>query len=317
MTRTSLQIALVYTAIADFLDQGLSNEDLAEFDVEETIVSIETGLRALGHRTVRIGNLFHLTRALADGDHRSWDLVFNIAEGQHGSAREAQVPALLEAYRITYTFSDAKTLSIVHDKALTKVMLRHNGVRTAAWTTVSPNEDFSAGLDEQGWCQRLGLDTLPELFVKPNSEGSSKGIDEFSHATSAVAANEAVRRLQARFPDQDVLVETYLDGRELTVSILGTGAAATVIGVLECVWQPGNKLQHGSYHAKMETYEGELWSERVVFAEKDPEVAAAAELALRAWRALGCRDGGRVDTRSRGWREQAVPHITEVRPHVR
>jgi D-alanine-D-alanine ligase-like ATP-grasp enzyme len=317
MTKASLRIALVYTAVADFIDQGLSVEDLAEFDVEETLVSIETSLQTIGHHTLRVGNLFHLTSALADGAHHSWDLVFNIAEGQHGSAREAQVPALLEGYKIPCTFSDAKTLAVVHDKALTKIVLRHHGIQTAAWTTVSPSEDFSVGLDEQAWCERLGLGkarAFPELFVKPNSEGSSKGIDELSHATSAAAANDAVRRLQTRFPDQDALIETYLNGRELTVSIVGTGAAAEVIGVLELLWLPSVKTgRYGSYHAKMIAVEGELWTEKVVFPENDAEVAAAADLALRAWRALGCRDAGRVDTRSRGWGALAVPHVTEVR----
>ena len=99
-----MRIGLTYDLRADYLALGYCEEETAEFDRDETVQAIEASIRRLGHTTERIGNVFRLTEALARGDR--WDLVFNIAEGMRGFGREAQVPALLDAYGIPYTFSD-------------------------------------------------------------------------------------------------------------------------------------------------------------------------------------------------------------------
>src|SRR5262245_29775219 len=80
-----------------------SPEDLAEFDRPDTIEAIEGALSELGHRPERVGGVRSLVQRLAAG--ARWDLVFNIAEGRFGVGREAQVPALLDAWQIEYTFS--------------------------------------------------------------------------------------------------------------------------------------------------------------------------------------------------------------------
>ena len=59
-----------------------------------------------------------------------WDAVFNICEGLKGVAREAQVPALLEAYDVPYVFSDPLTLALSLDKAMAKRVVRDCGVPT-------------------------------------------------------------------------------------------------------------------------------------------------------------------------------------------
>ena len=82
-------------AVGD-LALGYTEEETAEFDREETVQAIESALQRLGHTTDRIGNVRQLIKRLAQAE--SWDLVFNIAEGMYGIGREAQVPALLDAY---------------------------------------------------------------------------------------------------------------------------------------------------------------------------------------------------------------------------
>jgi D-alanine-D-alanine ligase len=80
----------------------------------------------MGFETEKIGNIRHLTKALAKG--RSWDMVFNICEGVSGFGREAQVPALLDAWDIPYVFSDPLIMSLTLHKAMTKIVVRYAGV---------------------------------------------------------------------------------------------------------------------------------------------------------------------------------------------
>src|ERR1700748_1829302 len=103
-----MRIGVTYDLRADYLAQGMSEEDSAEFDAEITIASICDALSGLGHEPVRIGHIRARTAALAKGER--CDAVFNICEGLKGYAREAQVPALLEAYAIPCVFSDPLTL---------------------------------------------------------------------------------------------------------------------------------------------------------------------------------------------------------------
>src|SRR3546814_12143069 len=82
-----------------------------------------------------------LAARLVAGDR--WDLVFNIAEGMHGIAREAQVPALLDAWAIPYTFSDPMVLALTLDKGMTKRVVRDAGVTTPAFAVVVGEEGLA------------------------------------------------------------------------------------------------------------------------------------------------------------------------------
>ena len=124
-----LTIGLTYDLRSEYLAEGFSEEETAEFDRDDTVAAIEAALQALGHRTERIGHGRSLAAALVAG--RRWDLVFNIAEGLYGIGREAQVPALLDMYRIAYTFSDPLVMSLTLHKGMTKRVIRDAGVPTA------------------------------------------------------------------------------------------------------------------------------------------------------------------------------------------
>ena len=110
----TMTIGLTYDLRSEYLAEGFSEEETAEFDRDDTVTAIETTIRSLGYQTERIGHGRQLAAALAAG--RRWDLVFNIAEGLHGIGREAQVPALLDMYRIPYTFSDPLVMSLTLHK---------------------------------------------------------------------------------------------------------------------------------------------------------------------------------------------------------
>ncbi len=271
----SLLVGFTYDLKDDHLELGASAEDVAELDSPETIDAIEAALSALDCRVERIGHVRNLVALLAAG--RRWDLVFNFAEGLRGFGREAQVPALLDAYDIPYTFSDALTSALTLHKGLTKRVLRDLGLPTPDFALVTTAAEAEAV-------------TLPfPLFVKPVAEGSSKGVHGHSRVTSHSELLRVCADLIERFR-QPALVETFLPGRELTVGIVGTGQRAEALGVLETAFRDPD-----SAYALAAKQAFEPWVHYRLADE--PLAFDSVGLALRAWHGLGCRDGGRVDLR--------------------
>ena len=157
-----MRIGLTYDLRNDYLAAGYSDQETAEFDRPDTIDAIQSALNDLGHQTDRIGHGQRLVSRLAAGDR--WDMVFNIAEGLRGNARESQVPAILDLYAIPYTFSDPLVLAVTLHKDVTKTVVRQAGIPTPDFALVKRLADLD----------NVSL-PLP-LFVKPVAEGTSKGI---------------------------------------------------------------------------------------------------------------------------------------------
>lgn len=289
-----MNIGLTYDLRSEYLEAGYSEEETAEFDRASTIDAIDDALRALGHETDRIGNAWRLVERLAGGDR--WDLVFNIAEGLRGTAREAQIPAILDVYDIPYTFSDPLVLAIGLDKGISKLAVREGGVPTPEFAVVRNAADLKS------------IDLPLPLFAKPLAEGTGKGITAASKITRREDAWPVCEDLLRRF-SQGVLLESFLPGREMTVGLVGTGDDARVLGTLEIVLRDEAEPDVYSYVNKERCEE--LVEYRLACPESDPEVARAETLALKAWRVLGCRDGGRVDLRSDAAGE---PNFLEVNP---
>lgn len=286
-----MRVGFTYDLRSDWLAEGYSLEETAEFDSEKTVAALEEAIARCGFTVERIGGVKALAAALTAG--RRWDFVFNIAEGMHGYGREAQVPALLDAWRIPYTFSEPLALSTTLHKGVTKALLRDAGVTTTASATI-------AHLDE---LDRL---TLPwPRFLKPVAEGTSKGVGAFSLVRDEGAQRETAAMLLSRF-SQPVLVEPFLSGREFTVGVLGTGRHAEALGVREVVFHEGASAPAYTHDAKIAFVDSVEYR-----TPDDDEAQRAVRLALDAWRALGCRDAGRVDVRSDG---EGVPHVIEVNP---
>lgn len=286
-----LNVGFTYDLRDDYLLEGYSEEETAEFDSEITIVSVEKTLRSLGYEVERIGKVSTLIKKLSEG--KRWDIVFNIAEGLYGIGREAQVPAILDSYKIPYVFSDPLVLSLTLHKGMTKRVVRDYGVPTADFFVVDTIEDIS-------------LVNLPyPLFAKPVAEGTGKGIDNRSKIMNKEDLFRICSDLINRF-NQPVIVETYLPGREFTVGIVGTGKDARVIGVMEIVITVRAKEQTYSYHTK------ENWRGIVEYPMATGDVESrCSEVALAAWRCIGCRDGGRVDLKMD---EKGIPNFIEVNP---
>lgn len=289
-----MRIGLTYDLRAEYLAAGYGEEETAEFDRGETIDGLERAVRALGHDAVRIGHARQLIAQLAAG--QRWDLVLNIAEGMYGLGREAQVPAILDVYQIPYTFSEPLVTALCLHKGLTKLVVQAAGLPTPRFALV----------ERPGGAQ--GVDLPLPLFAKPVAEGTGKGIGPTSKITERGALGQVCDELLAKYR-QPVLVETFLPGREMTVGILGTGDEARVLGTMEVLLGPKAEPDVYSYANKERSEE--LVDYRRGDPQADAEVRRAEEVALGAWRALGCRDGGRIDLRSDA---QGEPNFLEVNP---
>ena len=284
-----LRIGLTYDLRDDYLKEGYGLEETAEFDLPDTIEAIEKVILDNGYQADRIGNIKSLTRRLAEGSR--WDLVFNIAEGMNGFGREAQVPALLEAYNISYTFSDPLGHAISLHKGITKQILRDVGIPTPDFVVVNNKNDID----------KINL-PFP-LFAKPVAEGTGKGITALSKITTRKNLQKACNNLLKTFK-QPALVETYLPGREFTVGILGTGEDAKALGAMEVILKP--KAEKNAYSYENKEHYDKLVEYVLV---NDDEAKKAMEISLMAWRALDLKDAGRIDLRSNAY---GVPHFMEV-----
>ena len=285
-----MRVALVYDLRDDYRALGFSEEAVAEFDSVETIDALAGALRTLGCETVRVGRGQALAARLAAGER--YDLVFSIAEGVKGRSREAQVPALCELFDQPYLFSDVLTMAVSLDKAVTKRLVRDAGVPTPAFAVAE------SATDAAGW------DAYP-AFVKPLADGTGKGCEAGSLAKNAQELQAAVTRVIERF-HQPALVERYLSGREFTVGIVGNGANARVLGVCEILLNAAAEANIYSLLNK------ERCEDLVTYVPADDaEARLAGTRALQAYKALECRDAGRIDFRSDASGE---PYFLEANP---
>ena len=214
-------------------------EDEAEFDAPETIQAIAAAIAEAGHDVSILEADADLPRRLMDSRP---DIVFNIAEGQRGRGREAQVPAILSYLGIPYTGSDEVALSVVMDKYMTNRLLGTYGVNSPS------SELLEAGFSARNLTM-LGKTEYPYI-VKPNAEGSSKGISDLSVTWNRDELDAAIELSQADGP-KDMLVERYISGREITVGILGNGAQRQIFKPMEVVFNDPQR-QIYSYDVKQD-----------------------------------------------------------------
>lgn len=184
---------------------GISPDHWDDLDSEETIQAISSALEADGHRVTFLeGNvtLYDNLRKVKP------DICFNICEGHFGDGREAQVPAMLEMLRVPYTGSQVLTLALALDKPMTKRVLAYHGLPTPPFQTFER-------LDEP-----LDPDLQFPLFVKPSREGTGMGVSAESIVRDEGQLRTQLRRIFERY-DEAALVERFIEGREVTVGVIG------------------------------------------------------------------------------------------------
>ena len=255
-------------------------DDNVEYDREETVQAILDSLRSVGHKPF----FLEADASLLDSVRKTKpEFCFNISEGLRGDARESHIPAILEMLGIPYSGSRILANAISLEKVIAKRIWRDRGLPTVPFQLFNDSE------------APLRSTLRFPLFVKPVREGSGKGVAPTSIVQNEEELRREVRRIVGDY-HQPALVESFLPGREFTVGVLGTGREATVLGTLEIVLLGAAEPDAYSYVNKEKCEE--LVEYRPVRADQDEEVRRAEQVVLDAWRALGCRDGGRLDVRS-------------------
>jgi D-alanine-D-alanine ligase len=269
-----------------------------EFDSPETIAALADTVRSLGHDVELLGDGEPMLRKLLDGPRP--ELVFNIAEGLGVSrTRESRVPAVLEMLGIPYTGSDPLTLAATLDKECAKRLVDHAGIATPGWVLV---EDGNLEAVEE----RLGRLAWP-LFVKPNYEGSSKGVLRSGLVRNRTELEATIARLAPVY-HQPLLVEEFIEGEELTVGVVGN-RPPEVLGIMRIVpKRPSDGPFVYGIEVKREWEENLEYESPAKILPRDSEAVHRATLAC--WRTLGCRDVARFDFRLRA----GVPYFLEVNP---
>lgn len=226
-------------------------------------------------------------QSLAELEAARFDRVFIALHGRGGE--DGTIQGVLETLRVPYTGSGVQASAIAIDKHTTKQIWLQSGIPTPA---------YRIGHAETDW-MRLVAELGDQLIVKPSREGSTIGITKVTrhdHNELAAAFEDAVRY------DTDVLIEQLVVGRELTCAILGDGAAAEALPLIE-IRAPGDNYDfHHKYFSDDTKY--------LCPAPLDAATAArVSELCLRAYRALGARGWGRVDVMLRA---DGAPFLLEL-----
>jgi D-alanine--D-alanine ligase len=271
--RASLRVGLAFNMKR--IESHAGDDREAEYDAPETIHAITAAIESHGHVVIPLEATPDFPRALTASN---VDVVFNIAEGMAGRSREAQVPSLCELLGVPYTGSDSATLSICLDKGLAKRLLVD--VDTPAFQVLVTGREKLRSL------------RYP-VIVKPNQEGTSKGITDKSVCDGEARLREVARELIDRY-GQPALVEEYVFGRELTVGLLGE-RRPRVLPPMEVVFLAQGDRPVYDYECKQD------WQRHVRYecpARLTRDELRAVERACRTtFMTLGCRDVARVDLR--------------------
>ncbi len=293
-----MKIALAYNLKKK--DETKPPDYFSEFDSEDTINAIISALRVKGHTVETVEaespDLFSYFKK------NPVDIVFNIAEGKYSKFRESEIPAILDYLNIPYTGSNTLSLALALNKAFTKRMLQAEGIPTPRFQIFITGEE------------QLSSDLKFPIIVKPNREGSAKGINISSVVYTKEALFDKLKETINKYK-QEALAEEFIEGKELTVGILENGKT-TILPVLEIDFSSCQKSGEYFYSWKMKEYQGNvelgLMPTFHCPARLDKYTEELIkETALKTHRAIGCFGISRTDIRLS---KDNVPYVLEINP---
>jgi D-alanine-D-alanine ligase len=306
--------------------EGMSEDQWDDLDSPKTIDSIVAALQSGGHEAQFFeANILPPHNLIERLEAYQPDVCFNIAEGHFGNGREAQIPAVLEMLRLPYTGSQVLTLALALDKPLTKRVLLYHGLPTPEFQ-VFESADDPIDADLLGPNGELCF----PLFVKPSREGTSMGVSTESVVRTVAELRDQVGR-QIQLYNQPILVEHYIEGREVTVGMVGNMPPTAARRLSEhSVVQPvpdslamlaplevdldAYQYAEGIYTNQLKT---ELTAETFQYlcpAPLSPELEQELYmLAAAVFRVTDCKDVARVDFRL-DRHNHDKPYILEINP---
>ncbi|NIA55387.1 D-alanine--D-alanine ligase [Massilia sp. TW-1] len=255
---------------------------------EISLISGSGVLQALRSKGIDAHPFDPAARSLAELAAEKFDRVFIALHGRYGE--DGTLQGALELLGIPYTGSGVMASSVGMDKVTTKIVWLAAGVPTPTYVTIAAD----AAVDADAIVAELGL----PLIVKPPLEGSTIGITKVTDAAGLQAAVDLARQY-----DKVVLVEQFIQGREFSVPVLGTGPTARALPIVEIVAPEGNYDYQNKYFTDDTQYHCP--------APLDAETTAAIQAhVVNAYRALGCEGWSRIDVLLRD--TDNAPFLLEV-----
>ena len=255
---------------------------------EISLISGSGVLQALQSKGIDAHAFDPAERSLAELAAEKFDRVFIALHGRYGE--DGTLQGALELLGIPYTGSGVMTSSVGMDKVTTKIVWLAAGVPTPRYVTIAAG----ANVDADAIVAELGL----PLIVKPPLEGSTIGITKVLDAAGLQAAVDLARQY-----DKVVLVEQFIQGREFSVPVLGSGPTARALPIVEIVAPEGNYDYQNKYFTDDTKYHCP--------ASLDAATTAAIQAhVVNAYRALGCEGWSRIDVLLRA--SDNAPFLLEV-----
>ncbi len=276
-----------------------NNEENAEFLSKEDILRVEKAIKELGYKVALVEVSGKVDEIIEKIKLSEPDLIFNLAEGSVGESREAFYPSLFENLGIPYTGSSSSLLFLNLDKHLTKELLKSYGVRVP-----------------KGFLVKNSLYPIKNnlsypVIIKPNYEGSSKGITQDSIAVDQEDCHKKVNELIKKYPS-GVIVEEFIEGRELTVPMLESYPDIT-LGIVENTFDT-EKLNYKyniyDYSVKRGEYKNFVKSSIPTNLSKDLEEKIIKE-SKSIFKLMNYNDWARADIRLS---KDNIPYFIEVNP---
>jgi D-alanine-D-alanine ligase len=263
--------------------QELKSEDW------ETEAHVLDALNQLGHEVRMAGVYDSPDPILNEAKNHPPDVVFNMTElFNERSTYDRNVAGLLEMLDLRYTGTGPTGLTLCKNKGMAKEILAYHRIRFPDFTIVPPGSAIRRP-------KRLSF----PLFIKPLNEEASYGISRDSFVESDEAFEERVRFIHERM-NQEALVEEYIEGRELYVSILGN-KRLQVFPLREVIFEqvPEGQPRFSTFKAKWDENYRKRWGIQNIFAQGLPNGMAEriARVCRKVYRVLRIRGYGRIDLR--------------------
>jgi len=279
--------------ITVLMDAGCIPADDPEFakttpPLTTTEYHVVHALRNLGHPVSILGVHERVDTIVAPLLENRPDLIFNLTECFRGNRRlDKNIAGLLELLDMPYTGTGPAGLMLCRHKGLCKQLLSLHKIRVPGFATLEP-----------GRAVRISKALRYPVVVKPAYEDGSVGISNLSLVRNEAGLLERVRMVHERL-NQPAVVEEYVEGRELYVSLLGN-KRLTVLPPRELFL--GGDEQNGpvlaTYRVKWDQKYQEKWNIRFGMAELDEAVMAGiARICKKVYRVMQLQDYGRIDLR--------------------
>lgn len=269
-------IGIAYDTKEDYSLNG--DASFFDFSTLAEVSNLKKAIESCGHKVLLLGSYKRITSLIAQNEMADIDIVFNMCEGIGSRNREGLLPALMEANGIPYTGTDTYGLCLSLNKIHSKIIAEYLKINTPRYFVIEKNRKIIPDVNIQ----------FP-LVVKPAYEGTSSGV------TLVRNQDELLKITQSHFRTfgQPIICEEYIDGREFTVSLIGSGISTKPVGIIETIRK--NKQPIGIYSCE-DKMKGHC--ERSLPSDLPDTIKKQAfEWAVKLHNFIGCMDINRVDYR--------------------